>query len=132
GAEQKLTSKTPQGGVVKIKKHQKEETDDRIFSDTVFREYSLNYVIPEINSLKNNHHYQYKDISILVRTNKEAVEAVEALLLAQIPVVSGEALLLANNSAVALIINTLYMLSGYQDNTSLYKANCIALYKRIK
>lgn len=132
GAEQKFTSKTPQGGVVKIKKYQKEESDERMFSDTVFREYALNSLIPEIHELKENHQYQYKDISILVRTNKEAVEAVEALMLAQIPVVSGEALLLANNSAVKLLLNTLYMLSGYQGNISLYKANCIALYNRIK
>lgn len=131
-AGQKLTPRTPLGGIVKIKKHRKQEEDERIFSDTVFREYVLNDVIGEIQDLKDNHQYQYKDMSVLVRTNQEALETVEALMQAQIPVVSGEALLIGNNTAVKLIVNILYMLSGYKENTSLYKANSIALYHRIQ
>lgn len=131
-AIQKTTPFTPQGGIVKIKKFKKTEDDERIFSDTVFREYVLQHLVQEIIELRDLHHYNYKDISVLVRSNQEAVETVEMLMSAQIPVVSGEALLIANNTAVKLIINTLYALVGYEENTSLYKANCIALYHKIK
>ncbi|MFD1629970.1 UvrD-helicase domain-containing protein [Pseudopedobacter beijingensis] len=130
-AEQKLTSGTEEGGVVKIRKFTKKEEDERIFSDTVFREYALEYLVEEITNLRDEHAYSYKDISILVRSNREAVEVVEMLMHAQIPVVSGEALLVGNNTAIKLIVNTLCALVGYEENTSLYKANCIALYHKI-
>ncbi|RRN77347.1 DNA helicase UvrD, partial [Pseudoxanthomonas sp. SGD-10] len=128
---QKKTPRTPEGGIVKIRKVKKSDDDERTFSDTVFREYSLNYLVEEIKGLKEDRGYQYKDISVLVRSNREAVETVETLMAANIPVVSGEALLIAGNTSIKLIINTLYALAGYEENTSLYKANCIALYHKI-
>jgi len=131
-AEQKVTPYTPEGGTIKVKKFVKEEEDERLYSDSVFREYSLNYLISEIQDLKENRQYHYKDMSVLVRSNREALETVQALMEAQIPVVSGEALLIANNTAIKLILNTLNVLVGFKENTSLYKANCIALYHKIK
>lgn len=130
-SEQKITPNTPDGGVVKIKRFVKKEEQEGIFSEAVFREYALEYLVDEIIELKANQAYQYRDISVLVRSNKEAVAVVEALMQAQIPVVSGEALLIGNNTAIKLIVNTLCALVGYEENTSLYKANCIALYHKI-
>ncbi len=130
-SEQKTTPYTPEGGVVKIKRFVKKEDQEGIFSEAVFREYALEYLVEEIVELKHNQAYQYKDVSVLVRSNKEAVAVVEALMHAQIPVVSGEALLIGNNTAIKLIVNTLCALVGYEENTSLCKANCIALYHKI-
>src|SRR5690606_16748199 len=117
-SEQKITPNTPDGGMVKIKRFVKKEEQEGIFSEAVFREYALEYLVEEIIKLKANQAYQYKDISVLVRSNKEAIAVVEALMQAQIPVVSGEALLIGNNTAIKLIVNTLCALVGYEENTS--------------
>ena len=69
-----------------------------------------------------------KDIAILVRSNSEALLTVQKLMEQKLPVLSGDALLISNNSAVQLIINTLKTLIGLDAQTALYKANCIALY----
>ncbi|RYG12032.1 MAG: DNA helicase UvrD, partial [Chitinophagaceae bacterium] len=106
-----------------------EETER--FSETVYREIALKDVIAEIKHLKRNKGYQAKDIAILVRSNFEALLCVTRLMEENIPVLSGEALMVANNNAVQLLINTLKVLVGIDSQTALYKANCIALYHRL-
>jgi ATP-dependent helicase/nuclease subunit A len=114
---------------VKIKKFGKENlpTEAR-FTETVFRDLALTDVIHEINYLKNELNYALKDIAILVRSNSEAMLTVQQLMEQNLPVLSGDALLISNNAAVQLIINTLKVLIGIDAQTALYKANCIALY----
>jgi len=127
GAAQEITPYTKAGGSLKIKKFSKEDLQEQTFSEA-----SLDFMIAEIQQLTQEHQYSYPDICVLVRTNSEALEVVKRLMEVQIPVVSGDALLISSNAAVNLIINCLQLLVGYQENSSLYKANCIALYDRIQ
>jgi ATP-dependent helicase/nuclease subunit A len=88
-------------------------------------------MIEEVRDLLEVKKYQKRDICVLVRKNSEAIAAVKALLDSGISVISGEALLIGNNSAVKLILNTLKLLAGVTENTALYKANAISLYSRL-
>ncbi|MGY4383239.1 ATP-dependent helicase/nuclease subunit A [Pedobacter sp. UYP24] len=129
GANQNFAGSTAKGGTVKIKKFGKEDAPNEArFTETVFRDLALNDVVEEIFYLKEVLQYPLKDIAILVRSNSEALLTVKKLMEQDLPVLSGDALLIANNKAVQLIINTLRMLIGLESQIALYKANCIALY----
>ncbi|OWK72378.1 exodeoxyribonuclease V subunit beta [Pedobacter sp. AJM] len=130
---QKFAGNTLKGGTIKIKKFGKEHAPDEVrFTETVFRDIALNDVIEEINILKDQQHYALKDIAILVRSNSEALLTVRKLMEHHLPVLSGDALLISNNSAIQLIINTLKVLIGLEAQSALYKANCIALYHALQ
>ena len=130
---QKSSPFTKPGGTIKVKRFGKADVGEEVerFSETVYREIALQDVIEEIKVLKAEKAYQAKDIAILVRSNFEAMLCVTRLMEQNIPVLSGEALMVANNSAVQLIINSLKVLVGIDKQTALYKANCIALYHRL-
>ncbi|WP_199140705.1 UvrD-helicase domain-containing protein [Pedobacter sp. ASV12] len=129
GATQNFASKTLAGGTIKIRRFGKDDSSpEQRFSETVFRDVALDDVIEEILTLKNEKHYASKDIAILVRSNSEALLVVRKLMARQLAVISGDALLISNNSCVQLIVNTLKVLTGIDAQTALYKANCIALY----
>lgn len=132
-AKQNPSPYTKPGGTIKIKRFGKADALEDIerFTETVYREIALQDVIEEIKTLKTEKKYQAKDIAILVRSNFEAMLCVTRLMEQNIPVLSGEALMVANNSAVELIVNTLKVLVGIDTQTTLYKANCIALYYRL-
>jgi ATP-dependent helicase/nuclease subunit A len=129
---QKLSPFTKQGGTIKVKLFGKADVGEDVerFSEVPFREVALQDTINEIIQLKSEKGYAAKDIAILVRGNTEAKLCVTRLMEAGIPVLSGEALMIAQNSAVQLLINTLKVLVGLDTQTTLYKANCIALYHR--
>ncbi len=131
-AFQKHSPFTKSGGTIKVKRFGKADAGDDVdrFSETSFREVALQDTIKEIIALKTDKGYAAKDIAILVRGNADAKLCVTRLMEAEIPVLSGEALMIANNSAIQLIINTLKVLVGLETQTALYKANCIALYHR--
>ncbi|WP_299568352.1 exodeoxyribonuclease V subunit beta [uncultured Pedobacter sp.] len=135
GVAQKTHAKTKAGGVVKIKKIQfskndnKEELEDNPESK---KEAMLMEMVREIKALLGEHGYQQREIGVLVRTNNEASEVVNALMDVGLDVISGEALKIANSSAVQLIINVLALLVATPENATLYKANCIALNAKIK
>ncbi|MFN0256022.1 UvrD-helicase domain-containing protein [Pedobacter ureilyticus] len=132
-AKQKLSPFTKAGGTVKVKRFGKADAGEDVerFTETVYREIALQDVIDEIKILQTEKAYQAKDIAILVRSNFEAMLCVTRLMEQNIPVLSGEALMIANNSAIDLIINTLKVLVGIDKQTALYKANCISLYHRL-
>lgn len=126
---QNFASNTLKGGTVKIRKFGKEDAPDEArFTETTFRSLALDDVVEEIYYLKDELNYVLKDIAILVRSNSEAFLTVNKLMEHDLPVISGEALLISSNQAVQLIINTLRMLTGPELQVTLYKANCIALY----
>ncbi len=130
---QNFAANTLKGGTIKIKKFGKDDAPDETrFTETVFRDLALADVINEINRLKNEQHYALKDIAILVRSNSEAMLTVKQLMEQNLPVLSGDALLISNNSAIQLIINTLKVLVGIDAQTALYKANCIALHHSLQ
>lgn len=130
---QNFATNTLKGGTIKIKKFgQDDAPSEARFTETIFRNLALADVIHEINRLKNEQHYALKDIAILVRSNSEAMLTVRQLMEQNLPVLSGDALLISNNSAIQLIINTLKVLIGIDAQTALYKANCIALYNSLQ
>lgn len=133
-AKQNLSPFTRAGGTIKVKRFGKNDAGEDIerFSETVYREIALQDVIEEIKFLKTEKAYQEKDMAILVRSNMEAMLCVTRLMEHNIPVLSGEALMVANNSAVQLIVNTLKVLVGIDSQTALYKANSISLYHRLQ
>ncbi|WP_293307515.1 UvrD-helicase domain-containing protein [Pedobacter sp. UBA5917] len=129
GSTQNFAGNTLKGGTIKIKKFGKDHAPNEArFTETVFRDIALDDIVEEINHLKNEQQYALKDIAILVRSNSEALLTVKKLMEHKLPVLSGDALLISNNSAIQLIINTLKVLIGLETQTALYKANCIALY----
>ncbi|MHA4893910.1 UvrD-helicase domain-containing protein [Pedobacter sp. PWIIR3] len=129
GSTQNFASGTLKGGTVKIKRFGKEDSPNETrFTETVFRDLALNDIVEEIFYLKDQLQYALKDIAILVRSNSEALLTVKTLMGYNLPVLSGEALLIVNNKAIQLIINTLRMLVGLESQIALYKANCISLY----
>jgi len=131
GVVQNEATSTRAGGTIKVKRFGKAEDETERFTETIFREYALNDVVDEINILINEKGYALKDIALIVRSNMEAVKCVEKLMEQNIPVLSGEALLISNNPAIDLIINSLKVITGIDEQTALYKANCIALYHAV-
>ncbi|MBS1744574.1 MAG: UvrD-helicase domain-containing protein [Bacteroidetes bacterium] len=131
GVVQEKSPVTLKGGTIKIKCISKEEGDSERFKEKIFRDKALNDMVNEIAILLNEKKYLRKDIAILVRSNTEAATCVNKLMEEKIPVISGEALLISNNAAVDLIVNTLKVITGLEEETTLYKANCVALYHRV-
>ena len=82
--------------------------------------------------------YRPGQIGILVRTNNEAREVIQYILDSQcesgvtFDVISGDALALANNPAIRLLIDTLRAMVGKTSDAALYRANCIHLYHQLQ
>jgi len=132
-SNQNFAGNTVKGGTIKIKRFSKEDAPSEArFTETTFKDLALDNVVQEINELRADHHFALKDIAILVRSNSEALLTVRKLMEQNLPVISGDALLIANNKAIQLIINTLKMLVGVEAQIALYKANCIALYQGLQ
>lgn len=141
GVEQNTHPKTTKGGVIKIKKIEFDKpkaNSDGIVETIVTdvepenkKQASLAEMLNEVKVLLNEKGYQQREIGILVRSNAEATEVVNALMEAGLDVISGEALKIANSTAIKLIINLLKLLVVSPANSALYKANCIALYAQL-
>jgi ATP-dependent helicase/nuclease subunit A len=129
-AKQATHGKTLKGGCVSFKVL-KTDAEGNDLNAGSFREHALQAKITEIRRLVAEKNYAYGDICVLVRSNKEAVQAVEALMAEGIPVISGEALMIAGNTAVKLLINTIRTLAGLPQNTAIYKGACISLYAKL-
>lgn len=130
---QNFAGNTPKGGSIKVKKFSKEDAPSEArFTETTFRNLALEDVVQEIRELREDQGFALKDIAVLVRSNTEALLTVRKLMEQNLPVISGDALLIANNKAIQLLINTLKMLVGVEAQIALYKANCIALYQGLQ
>ncbi|RZL19497.1 MAG: DNA helicase UvrD [Pedobacter sp.] len=130
---QNFAGNTPKGGSIKVKKFSKEDAPSEArFTETTFRDLALDDVVQEIRELREDQGFALKDIAVLVRSNTEALLTVRKLMEQNLPVISGDALLIANNKAIQLLINTLKMLVGVEAQIALYKANCIALYQGLQ
>ncbi|MBE9600547.1 exodeoxyribonuclease V subunit beta [Pedobacter sp. MC2016-24] len=130
-AEQKTTPFTLAGGTISLNVF-KEDEEGNTLTKTSFRDLALEKMILEIDQLIQVKRYKAQDICVLVRSNSEAVATVEKLMDRGIDVISGEALLLSNNNAIKLILNTLQVMGGLTENTALFKANCISLYAKLQ
>lgn len=131
-AEQQMNPRTLPGGTIDIR-IMRTDADGAALNKTTFRTAALEGMVSTLKRLmQDEKRYVPGDACVLVRSNSEAVAVVDALMAAQINVISGEALLLANNTAVKLLINTFLVMTGLPANTALYKANCISLYAQIR
>ena len=141
GVAQQTHPKKTAGGVIKIKKIEFEKPKasidgvvETIITDTEpenKKEASLIEMLKEVKLLLDEKGYQQREIGVLVRSNAEATEVVNALMAAGLDVISGEALKIASSTAIKLIVNVLRLLVVSPSNSALYKANCIALYAQL-
>lgn len=84
------------GGFVHFETYNYQESEE-------FTQYNLERIIPFINECLEDG-YQWSDICILFRTNKEAIEVANLLVKNQIDVLSSESLLLKNDHNIQAII----------------------------
>ncbi|MDE7375392.1 MAG: UvrD-helicase domain-containing protein [Muribaculaceae bacterium] len=75
----------------------------------------LEEMTAEIVRMTGEGKYDYKDIAVLVDTNRQCAKAVDHLVEAGIPVLSDEALFLYKSWAVQLVINTLKIIDREQS-----------------
>jgi len=127
-AEQKVTTKTPAGGTIDFNVLKTDEGGAAL-NRTGFKTEALRKMVSTLKQLLfEEKRYQPGEVCVLVRSNAEAIAVVDVLMENNISVISGEALLIANNTAVKILIDTLKVLAGMPSNTALYKANCISQY----
>lgn len=130
--QQKATPVTAAGGSIDFNVLQNEE-NGAVLTAASFRTEALKRMVDTLNRLiVEEKRYLPGDACVLVRSNSEAVAVVDALLASHINVISGEALLIGNDPAVNLLIDTLKIMAGLPENTALFKASCISLYARLQ
>jgi len=130
--QQKTTQRTPLGGTIDFNVL-KTDADGAVLNKTTFKAEALRKMVETLQRLLvTEARYQPGDACVLVRSNAEAVAVVDALMENNISVISGEALLIENNIAVRILIDTLKVMAGLAENTALYKANCISLYAQLQ
>lgn len=131
-AVQKVTPRTAAGGAIDFNVLKTDETGAAL-NRTSFRTEALRKMVETLHQLLVvEKRYQAGDACVLVRSNSEAIAVVDALMQNNISVISGEALLIENNLAVRILIDTLKVMAGLSENTALYKANCISLYAQLQ
>ncbi|MET1057872.1 MAG: UvrD-helicase domain-containing protein [Pedobacter sp.] len=131
-ARQKINPGTAAGGTIDINVL-KTDADGAPLKSTGFKAEALRKMVETLQRLLLlEKRYRPGDACVLVRSNAEAIAVVDALMENQISVISGEALLIGNNIAVNLLIDTLKVMAGLTENTALYKANCISLYAQLQ
>ena len=91
-------------------------TYTRINSDKDFEEQSLEFTLQKINELVKEHNFNYNDITILVRKNKESAVVAEFLKEKNIPVLSSEALYIQNSEDVRFLISVLKIIQFPKDD----------------
>lgn len=143
---QRKSPSTPKGGSVEISYLPVSDARSR---SSEAKEEALKRLAAKLNDWFGTARYGPGQICILVRTNGEAREVIEYLMQDQqerdfqarqqgfsgqppVPyeVMSGEALVIAKNPAVRLLVSTLRAMTGKQDHTALYKAICVYYYNQ--
>jgi len=129
---QKITPRTPGGGAIDFNVL-KTDSSGVALNKTSFKTEALRKMVETLHRLLAvEKRYEAGDACVLVRSNAEAIAVVDALMENNINVISGEALLIENNIAVKILIDTLKVMAGLPENTALYKANCISLYAQLE
>jgi ATP-dependent exoDNAse (exonuclease V) beta subunit len=101
-----------EGGYVEFNLFQ----EDKLNGDTIM----LTNTVDKINEcIKDG--FKYSDITILTRNKKEGILLVEKLNELNIPVISGESLLLSNSNEVLLIMNVIRNLAHPNDSIAKFK-----------
>lgn len=101
-------------------------------------EEALNRLCEQVGEWLTSGKYRAEQIGILVRSNKQALAVIENLMEYKkennlsFQVISGEALSLASNDAVQLLVETLYALVYESKEHAVYLARASYLYSRIQ
>jgi ATP-dependent helicase/nuclease subunit A len=139
GSLQNTTDNTLPGGKVEIKFFSKDEDPDEDEDQSLAAAYTIDKLVELLEA-----GVAMKDIGILVRVNREAEEVLECIFnknnqqrLTQaagktFQVISGEALKIANNAAVQLLISTFRILAMHEQESGIFKAECARLWHQIK
>ncbi len=129
---QKTNPGTASGGAIDFNVL-KTDVEGKALNRTGFKEEALKKMVETLHRLFTvEKRYQPGDACVLVRSNSEAIAVVDILMANNIPVISGEALLIENDISVKILIDTLKVMAGLSENTALYKANCISLYAQLQ
>lgn len=133
-ARQKPHAGTVRGGSVsfKILRCDEEENSDDKLTVGAYSKLAMVHTVTEIRRLIAEKQYGYHDICVLVTKNAEAALVVQALMEAGIPVISGDALKIAGNIAVRLLLNSLKAFTSVSAESAISKASCISLYAAIR
>jgi ATP-dependent helicase/nuclease subunit A len=144
---QEKPAKAPAGGSIEISFLSVTTNNHR---NTATREDALKNLADTLHQWLTGEEQRFKpgQICVLVRSNRQAREVIEYLMkdqqerisyanqhnhfYKQYVILSGEALLIANNSAIKLLLNTLKWMVSKQDQASVFKATCIQLYNQFQ
>lgn len=137
GNFQQSTSDTPKGGKVELQFLAKDDEQDGDELSPAAAVLTVNKMI----SLLADSGLAMKDICVLVRVNREAEVMIAALLNRQaelsvaagktFQVISGDALKIASNLAVQLLINVFRTLLIRPEEQPIFRATCARLYNQI-
>ncbi len=139
GSLQNTTEHTSPGGKVEVKFFSKDEE----FEDEEDQTIAAAYTISKLTELLEAG-ISMKDIGILVKTNREAEEILSCIFSKSnqeklskaasksFQVISGEALKIANNPAVQLLVSTFRVLSAHDHENGIFKTECARLWHQIK
>jgi len=138
---QKKASSTLPGGSVEVLFL---PVENNAYRASQVRETALLQLSEKLNDWIGSGRYEAGQICVLVRSNREAREVIGHLMADQqarkinqeetgeifgnYEVLSGEALLINNNSAVKLLVSTLQLMVTQNEQSTLYKGLCVALY----
>ncbi len=120
--------------------------ENNLFRASQIREMALLQLSEKLNDWIGSGRYEAGQICILVRSNREARDVIGHLMADQqarkinqqktgetfgaYEVLSGEALLINNNSAVKLLVSTLQLMVTQNTQSALYKGLCVQLYHK--
>ncbi len=145
GSHQELTDKTPGGGKIEVKFFSKKSRSFSMDDQNEEEEHSeaAAYTVEKlIDLLKQG--VPMRDIGILVRSNREAVEILDCIfkkanqgLLTEaagkpFQVISGEALKISNNASIALLLCTFRLLTARESESGIFRAECARLWAQIQ
>jgi len=138
---QKKASSTLPGGSVEVLFLL---VENNAYRASQVRETALLQLSEKLNDWIGSGRYEAGQICVLVRSNREAREVIGHLMADQqarkinqeetgeifgnYEVLSGEALLINNNSAVKLLVSTLQLMVTQNEQSTLYKGLCVQLY----
>lgn len=145
GSHQQLTDKTLAGGKIEVKffsKKPKSYPGDEQDEEEDQSE-AAEYTIEKLTELLRQG-VSMRDIGILVRSNREAEEILECIFQKvnqdrlteaagkSFQVISGEALKIMNNPAIALLLSTFRLLTVRDSESGIFKAECARLWAQIQ
>ncbi|MDP2415078.1 exodeoxyribonuclease V subunit beta [Daejeonella sp.] len=145
GSHQEITDKTLSGGKIEVKffsKKPKSYPGDEQDEEEEQSE-AAEYTIEKLTELLKQG-VSMRDIGILVRSNREAEEILDCIFQKanqdrlteaagkSFQVISGEALKIMNNPAIALLLSTFRLLTVRESESGIFKAECARFWAQIQ